>query len=111
MDSGAAVTRAFLTAGVWAGVSYALAMVAGVPADMMAVLTDGASMGAASLTSDTLHSTLGMPPTGITAAVGTGASFAAIQSFLRGDNNYAVNFASGAASDMLVEKVAMSSGM
>jgi hypothetical protein len=111
MDSGAAVTRAFLTAGVWAGVSYALAMVAGTGVDTMAVLTDGASMGAASLTSDTLHSTVGMAPTGLTAAVGTGASFAAIQSFLRGDNNMAINFACGAASDMLVEKVALSGGM
>jgi hypothetical protein len=111
MDSGAAVTRAFLTAGVWAGVSYVLAMVAGTGVDTMAVLTDGASMGAASLTSDTLHSTVGMAPTGLTAAVGTGASFAAIQSFLRGDNNMAVNFAMGAASDMLVEKVALSGGM
>jgi hypothetical protein len=52
-----------------------------------------------------------MAPTGITAAIGTGASFAAIQSFLRGDDNMAVNFACGAASDMLVEKVALSSGM
>ena len=111
MDSGAALSRAVLTAGVWAGVSYVLAMVGGIEPDMTAVLTDGASMGAASLTSDTLHSTMRMNPTGITAAVGTGASFAAIQAFLRGDNNYALNFASGAASDMLVEKVALSAGM
>jgi len=111
MDSGAALTRAVLAAGVWAGVSYALALVAGLPANPTAVLTDGASMGAASLTSDTLHSTLGMSPTGVTAAVATGGSFAAIQSLLRGDNNYAMNFAAGAASDMLVEKVALSAGL
>jgi len=111
MDSGAALSRAVLTAAVWAGVSYGLAMIAGVPADMTAVAVDGATMGAASLTSDTLHSTLGMNPTGTTAAIGTGAAFAGLQSLLRGDNNYAVNFVSGAASDMLVEKVALSAGM
>jgi hypothetical protein len=111
MDSGAALTRAVLAAGVWAGVSYVLAMAAGIPASTTAILTDGASMGAASLTSDTLHSTAGMAPTPMTAAVGTGASFAAIQSLLRGDNNMAVNFAAGAASDMLVEKVAVAAGM
>ena len=111
MDSGAALSRAVLTAAVWAGVSYALAMAAGIPADMVAVATDGATMGAASLTSDTIHSTLGMSPTGTTAAIGTGASFAGLQSLLRGDNSYAVNFVAGAASDMLVEKVALSAGM
>ena len=111
MDSGAALSRAVLTAGVWAGVSYALAMIAGVPADLTAVATDGGIMGAASLTSDTLHSTLRMNPTGTTAAIGTGAAFAGLQALLRGDNNYAMNFVAGAASDMLVEKVALSSGM
>jgi hypothetical protein len=111
MDSGAALSRAVLTAGVWAGVSYVLAMVSGQDADMVAVLTDGGMMGAASLTSDTLHSTLGMSPTGTTAAIGTGAAFAGLQSLLRGDNNYSMNFVAGAASDMLVEKVALSAGM
>jgi hypothetical protein len=111
MDSGAALSRAVLTAGVWAGVSYVLAMLAGGAVNLTAVATDGAVMGAASLTSDTLHSTLRMPPTPTTAAVGTGASFAALQAVLRGDNNYAVNFVGGAASDMLVEKVAVASGM
>lgn len=111
MDSGAALSRAVLTAGVWAGVSYALAMISGTPADMMAVAMDGGAMGAASLTSDTLHSTLRMNPTGTTAAIGTGAAFAGIQSLLRGDNNYALNFVAGASSDMIVERVALSSGM
>jgi hypothetical protein len=86
-------------------------MIAGVPADLTAVATDGGIMGAASLTSDTVHSTLRMNPTGTTAAIGTGAAFAGIQALLRGDNNYAMNFVAGAASDMLVEKVALSSGM
>lgn len=111
MDSGAALSRAVLTAAVWAGVSYGLAYVAGVTPDMTSVLTDGATMGAASLTSDTLHSTLGMAPTGTTAAIGTGGAFAGLQALLRGDENYGLNFVAGAASDMLVEKVALSSGM
>jgi hypothetical protein len=111
MDSGAALTRAILAAGVWAGASYALAMVAGVSASTTDILTDGAMMGASSLASDTVHSTLRMAPTGTTAAVGTGAAFAGLQRVLRGDANYAFNFVAGASADMLVERVALASGM
>ena len=111
MDSGAALSRAALTAAVWAGISYALAMLSGVPANLTEVATDGGVMGAASLASDTIHSTLRMNPTGTTAAVGTGVSFAALQSVIRGDNNYGVNFVAGAASDMVVDKIALAYSM
>jgi hypothetical protein len=86
-------------------------MVSGIQPDLTAVMTDGGVMGAASLTSDTLHSTLRMSPTGFTAALGTGAAFAGLQRLLRGDENYALNVVAGASSDMLVEKVALSAGM
>jgi len=111
MDSSAALTRAVMTAAVWAGASYALAMVGGVAASMTDVAMDGASMGAASLASDTLHSTLKMAPTGVTAALATGGAFAGIKRLLSGDENYGFNVLAGAGADMLTEKVLQASGM
>jgi len=111
MDSGAAVARAAMTAAVWAGASYALAMVTGVPASMGDLMMDGASMGAASLASDTIHSTLRMAPTGTTAALATGGAFAGIKRLLSGDENYGFNVLAGAGADMLTEKVLSAAGM
>jgi len=111
MDSGAALSRAVMTAAVWAGASYVLAMVGGVPASMGDLMMDGASMGGASLVSDTLHSTLGWRADGMTAALGTGASFAAIRRVVAGDENYGFNVMAGAGADMLTEKVLVATGM
>lgn len=111
MDSSAALTRAVTTAAVWAGASYVLAMVSGVPASMSDLAMDGASMGAASLASDTLHSTMKMAPTGVTAALATGGAFAGIRRLLAGDENYGFNALAGAGSDMLTEKVLQAAGM
>ena len=111
MDSGAALSRAVMTAAVWAGASYVLAMVGGVSASLTDVAMDGASMGAASLASDTLHGTLKMAPTGVTAALGTGVSFAAIRRLVAGDESYGFNVLAGAGADMLTEKVLQASGM
>jgi hypothetical protein len=72
---------------------------------------DGASMGAASLASDTLHSSMRMAPTGTTAALGTGASFALIRRVVSGDENYGFNVLAGAGADMLTERVLMATGM
>ena len=111
MDSSAALSRAVMTAAVWAGASYVLAMVSGVPASMGDVAMDGASMGAASLASDTIHSSLKMMPTGVTAALATGGAFAGIRRLVAGDENYGFNVLAGAGADMLTEKVLMSGGM
>lgn len=111
MDSSAALTRAVMTAAVWAGASYALAMISGVQASMGELAMDGATMGASSLASDTLHSTLKMAPTGMTAALATGGAFAGIKRLLNGDENYGFNVLAGAGADMLTEKVLSASGM
>ena len=111
MDSGAAMSRAVLTAAVWAGISAGLALALGVPMDMMVIGTDAGIMGASSLASDTVHTVLGMKPTGTTAALGTGLFFAAGEKLIRGDNSYITNVVGGAVSDMVVERVALASGM
>lgn len=111
MDSGAALSRAVMTAGVWAGASWVLSMVSGVEASMGSLLMDGASMGGASLVSDTIHATLSMRPTGTTAALATGASFAGIRRLVSGDENYGFNVLAGAGADMLTERVLLASGM
>jgi len=92
-------SRAVVGAGLWFAVS---ALMTG-GANLMGSATSGALMGVAVFANGALHSAMDMPPTTVTSAAATGAAFAALEAVVRGDRNYAINVAAGAAVDVGTE--------
>lgn len=92
-------SRAVVGAGLWFAVS---ALMTG-GANLMGSATSGALMGVAVFANGALHSAIDMPPTTLTSAAATGAAFAALEAVVRGDRNYVINAAAGAAVDVGTE--------
>ncbi len=99
-------SRAVVGAGLWFAVS---ALMTG-GANLMGSATSGALMGVAVFANGALHSALDMPPTMVTSAAATGAAFAALEAVVRGDRNYVVNAAAGAAVDVGTESAGAALG-
>ena len=97
--------RGIAVAGTWLAVSLALTTVTGTGAPLGAVLESAAFMGASSLASDAAHYALGMYPTGLTAAVGTGVMYAASQRVAYGSTFYVSNVVAGAGTEVLASYV------
>lgn len=99
-------SRAVVGAGLWFAVS---ALMTG-GANLMGSATSGALMGVAVFANGALHSALDMPPTMVTSAAATGAAFAALEAVVRGDRNYVMNAAAGAAVDVGTESAGAALG-
>lgn len=99
------MSRAFMSAGLWFGVSYGLGLAFGANPQLMDVAVDSGLMGVASLGSDVVHSTIGMSPSGVTSAVVTGGLYAGTQKLYRGSDDYVMNMALAGANDWAIEMV------
>jgi hypothetical protein len=99
------MSRAFMSAGLWFAVSAGLGLVAGIPLNMVDMAVDSGLMGASSLASDAVHSSIGMSPSGVSSAVVTGALYAGTQKLYRGSNDYVVNMALAGGNDWAIEMV------
>ena len=99
--------RGIAVAGTWLAVSLALTTVTGAGAPLGAMFESAAYMGASSLASasDAAHYALGMYPTGLSAAVGTGVMYAASQRLAYGSTFYISNTVAGAGTEVLASYV------
>jgi hypothetical protein len=88
--------RALASAGVFTGIAYAMS---GGTHSLTDYALTGAIQGAASLGSDTVHQLVMMYPTKVTASVVTGGLFTAAQHFLRGNDDYVMNYGVSAGSE------------
>lgn len=102
------LNRALMSSALWFGVSYGVALFAGIDAPVMDIATDAGIMGVSALASDVAHSALGMSATPITSSVGAGVFYAGVQRLYRGDDSLLVNFGLAAANDYAVELVGTS---
>jgi hypothetical protein len=60
---------------------------------------------ASSVASEVVHNATGMYPTNITSAVVTGATYTAVQYFVRGEDNYLSNYGVSAGSEFVARTV------
>ena len=90
------IMRAAVSAGVFAGVGYALTMGR---IDQTALMYEAAIQGGAALASDVIHLQTDLVPSDMTSAGITGALCAGIKYFMRKDANVAQNFGISAAVD------------
>jgi hypothetical protein len=104
MDS-QSMSRAFMSAGLWFGVSAGLGLAFGVPLNMVDMAVDSGLMGASSLVSDVVHSAVGMNPSGVSSAVATGAVYAGTQKLYRGSDAYMTNALLAGGNDWVIEMV------
>ena len=95
MDS-AAVTRAVVSAGVFAGIAYAIS---GGAANINDYAMSAAVQAGASLGSDAVHRVVMMEPTHVTSAVAAGGLYTAAQFLLRGETNFLNNYGVSAGSE------------
>ena len=98
-------TRALWSSGIWLATAYGLGLVVGANLNAMDVVVDAGIMGAATLGSDFTHNIIGMIPTTASSALVSGTYYAGAQKAYRNDSNYLVNFAAGAANDVIVDYV------
>ena len=98
-------TRALWSSGIWLATAYGLGLVVGADLNAMDVVVDAGIMGAATLGSDFTHNIIGMIPTTSSSALVSGTYYAGAQKAYRNDSNYLVNFAAGAANDVIVDYV------
>jgi len=104
------LNRALMSSGLWFAVAFGLGLAAGAELSLFDTAVDSAIMGTSALSSDLIHSYINMVPTVYTSAGVTGALYAGIQRFYRGDPNYLVNAAAAAGNDIFVEYVATRMG-
>ena len=104
MDS-QTISRGFMSAGLWFGVSYGLGLAFGANPQLMDIAVDSGLMGASSVASDMVHSMIGMSPSGVTSAVVTGGFYAGSQKLYRNSDDYVVNVALAGANDWAIEMV------
>ena len=98
-------TRALWSSGIWLATAYGLGLLVGANLNAMDVVVDAGIMGAATLGSDFTHNIIGMIPTTASSALVSGTYYAGAQKAYRNDSNYLVNFAAGAANDVIVDYV------
>jgi hypothetical protein len=101
MDSQRAVTSGALVAVITAGVGFMSGRL-----DLMVAAMDGALMAASVLAADVVHLN-DFVPSIVPPSATAGAVYAAAQAVVRGDNNYVINAAVGAAGDYVADAMAM----
>ena len=96
--------RDALTGGViYTAVMAGVGLATGGGANLSENAMEGAVMAAAILADETTHSMSGLDPSVASSAAMTGAWFAAMESFLRGDSRIVRNLAAGAAVSVTVD--------
>jgi len=90
------VTRAAVSAGVFAGIAYVMS---GGAASINDYAMSAGVQAAASLGSDAVHRVVMMVPTNITSAVAAGGLYTAAQYVLRGETNFFNNYGVSAGAE------------
>jgi len=94
-----ALTGALLYTAVMAGMN----VYSGAGLDPMGLVYDGALMGASLMANEAVHRLLELEPSTPSSAAATGASFAALQAVVRGDQRFVRNVAAGGLTDVATE--------